>query len=274
MKDKFCFSKTLTYLVLLVAVVVGTFYTINYVNQKKVTTDSEAASNVGSNSFITVRSPIRSNTLPETKCDKYGFYEVLNTASARIKDFCKNLNSGKYEYGGGWGSNAICYSNTKTCTTDQNSKLEMSLRCLNERVDVINCVNAKVAPTNTLSPQVNCPPDGKKRYGWGEGNKCYILNGLSQRRNSGEPYCANAVVPDIFCCNAGLYQPSKCVRPPTPTASVNKPKNCLPLKCRDTSLSYLDLTYYYMNTRYYSNDKCSTNYDITYKGVGNYCKGL
>lgn len=43
--DKFCFSKTLTYLVLLVAVVAGTFLFINYTNTQKLTTNSEATGN-------------------------------------------------------------------------------------------------------------------------------------------------------------------------------------------------------------------------------------
>lgn len=43
MKDKFCVSKTLTYLVLLVAAVVGTFYATNYANSQKLTSESQAA---------------------------------------------------------------------------------------------------------------------------------------------------------------------------------------------------------------------------------------
>src|SRR3989304_4984917 len=43
MKDKFCISKTLTYLVVLVAAVVGTFFLTNYVNNQKLTSESEAA---------------------------------------------------------------------------------------------------------------------------------------------------------------------------------------------------------------------------------------
>ena len=41
--DKICFPKTLTYLVLLVAAVVGGFYIMNYVNNNRLTSDSEAA---------------------------------------------------------------------------------------------------------------------------------------------------------------------------------------------------------------------------------------
>ncbi|MFZ6035269.1 MAG: hypothetical protein ACOYUB_03955 [Patescibacteria group bacterium] len=43
MKDKFCVSKSLTYLVALVVAVVAGFYVMNYVNGQKLTTDSSAA---------------------------------------------------------------------------------------------------------------------------------------------------------------------------------------------------------------------------------------
>jgi hypothetical protein len=43
MKDKFCVSKTLVYLVLLVAAVVGAFYLTQYTNNQTLTSDSEAA---------------------------------------------------------------------------------------------------------------------------------------------------------------------------------------------------------------------------------------
>lgn len=41
--DKICFPKTLTYLVLLVAALIGGFYIMNYVNNSRLTSDSEAA---------------------------------------------------------------------------------------------------------------------------------------------------------------------------------------------------------------------------------------
>lgn len=43
MKDKFCVSKTLVYLVVLAAAVVGTFFLTNYTNNQKLTSNSEAA---------------------------------------------------------------------------------------------------------------------------------------------------------------------------------------------------------------------------------------
>jgi hypothetical protein len=46
MKDKFCVSKTLTYLVLLVGAIVATFYATNYANTQKLTSESQAAGKV------------------------------------------------------------------------------------------------------------------------------------------------------------------------------------------------------------------------------------
>lgn len=43
MKDKFCVSKTLTYLVLLVGAIVATFYATNYANTQKLTSESQAS---------------------------------------------------------------------------------------------------------------------------------------------------------------------------------------------------------------------------------------
>lgn len=53
--DKFCVSKTLSYLVALVVAVVGAFYVMNYVNTQKVTTDSEASAYGGKCTYASVK---------------------------------------------------------------------------------------------------------------------------------------------------------------------------------------------------------------------------
>lgn len=72
--DKICFPKTLTYLVLLVVAVVGSFYIMNYVNNNRLTSDSEAAG----------------------ACrNTQGVKGVVITLGRR----CENLNTGKDTYG-------------------------------------------------------------------------------------------------------------------------------------------------------------------------------
>ena len=181
MKNKFYISKTVIYLVGLVLAVAAGFYLVNYVNTQKLSKTSEAAA------------------LPPTNCSTYNLFDLAPTSPKVMKSYCSNLYKDKYQYGGGWGNNATCYSRTKICATSPTCKAEDCLRCLNERVYVSYCVVAKVAPANVLTRQIKCPPDGKIKYGWGEGNKCYSLNGGVKTRTSGEPYCANVVVDDSYC---------------------------------------------------------------------------
>lgn len=53
MKDKFCVSKSLTYLVALVVAVVGAYYVMNYVNKTSVSTDTEAGSKCRTKTGVT-----------------------------------------------------------------------------------------------------------------------------------------------------------------------------------------------------------------------------
>ena len=43
MKDRFCVNKTLFYLTILIVLMIGGFYFINYLNSQRITSDSEAA---------------------------------------------------------------------------------------------------------------------------------------------------------------------------------------------------------------------------------------
>lgn len=53
MKDKFCVSKSLTYLVALVVAVVGAYYVMNYVNKTNVSTNTEAGSKCRTETGVT-----------------------------------------------------------------------------------------------------------------------------------------------------------------------------------------------------------------------------
>ena len=80
MKDenKICFNKTLTYLVLLVAAVVGAFYVMNYANEKKITTNTEATS-----SFYTASAQCKSeeqNTNEKAWCIPGGSFNTIKAA--------------------------------------------------------------------------------------------------------------------------------------------------------------------------------------------------
>lgn len=75
--DKICFPKTLTYLVLLVVALIGGFYIMNYVNDNRLTSDSEAAGacrNAQGVKGIVIKS-------------KRGTCGILNTGKDTYKEF-------------------------------------------------------------------------------------------------------------------------------------------------------------------------------------------
>jgi len=177
--NRFCISKKLVLLTGFFVVALAVVYLVNIVVTKQYPIDSKALDSQG-------------------LCSRYGLHELSNEANNLLKSYC-DKNSNKYQYGGGWGDNATCYSQTKVCATSRNCKSEYCLRCLNEKVEISKCIAAGKAPSNVLSKQISCPPEGKSVYGWGEGNKCYLLKGEKKERSSDEPYCANKIVDDNFC---------------------------------------------------------------------------
>jgi hypothetical protein len=181
--------KNIIYLVSLVFFIVIGFFFINYVRNQPLSLNSRADFSA--------------------TCSRSGFYDLNASSFGQVifddlkNNFCKTLNDiNLYTYGGGYGTNAICYSKTKICTTNPNCINESCMICLNERTDPNNCVNAGVAPKNIVTREKNCPEDGKLKYGWaGPGDTCYSVGGGVKYTSGGEPYCGNKAVDKSSCCN-------------------------------------------------------------------------
>lgn len=177
-------------------------------------------------------------------CVAYGYFEFKNDnleqrLISELQDFCKKKIT--YMYGGGWGDKALCFSNTKLCSTVENPFLERNLVCLNEKTSIEDCIRAGKAPANVYTREINCPADGVEKYGWGQWNNCYLLNGGIKYRPSGEPYCANTIVDVHFCCPPGSTNP-KCPQPSTVIATAQPSETaCYGQKCGDKRSGYTEI---------------------------------
>lgn len=234
-------------------------------------------------------------------CEKYGYREIdfdkISSPDIKrdLQEYCQLLyKDNLYAYGGGWGSNARCYSHTKLCASSSLCVNKECLRCLYEPTDINNCISAGLAPTNVVSRQKTCPENGVNIYLWGPANKCYLKNGQVKYTTGGEPYCANKELTSIDdCCKSSFkinlccdftkvsYLDSRCfsITSTLPAGLPTPTKNplCKEYDCQVSGIKgYISGRKFYLmfkndEKHYYSDSTCTK--DITDYGVGNWCKG-